>query len=157
VTSKRAAVSPVALLTTEDVPYKTYKLDNLPLVRRYVRLACLSTYISIDLQYSLIDRQKGKTVATRLNILKSKFQFLPPIFNFLTLITPFSKFSSKLPHLAKKSPIFTPSELFDGWVPGVRYTCHATYAALFDGFFLGFFFTGLTGYRSQVLIYTFVT
>jgi hypothetical protein len=41
----------------------------------------------------------------------SKFQFLPPIFNFLTLITPFSKFSSKLPHLAKVLPIFTPSRI----------------------------------------------
>jgi hypothetical protein len=31
---------------------------------------------------------------------------------------------------------------FYGWVLVVRYTCHATYAGLFGGFFLGFLFTG---------------
>jgi hypothetical protein len=49
----------------------------------------------------------------------SKFQFLPPIFNFLILIILFSKFSFKLPHLTKVLLIFTPSrifELFYGWV-----------------------------------------
>jgi hypothetical protein len=42
------------------------------------------------------------------------------------LITLFSKFSFKLPHLAKVLPILTTSEfceLLDGWVPFVRYTC----------------------------------
>jgi hypothetical protein len=43
---------------------------------------------------------------------KSKFQFLPPNFIILTLITPSSNFLSTLPHLVKIVPIFTPSIFF---------------------------------------------